>query len=72
MLGFEEVGLDHLAFAVASRVDLEQWADRLARAGVDFLPIAESFTIPSAAVLVFAIPTTSNSSCSPIPTSRLD
>jgi glyoxylase I family protein len=56
VLGFEAVGLDHLAFAVASRVDLEQWADRLARAGVDFLPIAESFTIPSAAVLVFRDP----------------
>jgi catechol 2,3-dioxygenase-like lactoylglutathione lyase family enzyme len=51
-----QVGLDHLAFAVSSRADLDQWAERLARAGVDFSPIAESLTISDAAVLVFRDP----------------
>jgi catechol 2,3-dioxygenase-like lactoylglutathione lyase family enzyme len=51
-----EVGLDHLAFAVPSRADLEQWAERLAQTGVKCSPIAESFTIPGAAVLVFRDP----------------
>jgi glyoxylase I family protein len=51
-----QVGLDHLAFAVPSRADLEQWAAKLASASVDCAPIAESFTIPGAAVLVFRDP----------------
>ena len=51
-----QVGLDHLAFAVPSRADLEQWAAKLTSAGVDCAPIAESFTIPGAGVLVFRDP----------------
>lgn len=51
-----EVGLDHLAFAVSSRLELEDWADRLSRAGVDCSPIADSLTIPGAAVLVLRDP----------------
>jgi glyoxylase I family protein len=51
-----ECGLDHLAFAVSSREELEDWALRLERLGVSFSPIADSFSIPGAAVLVFRDP----------------
>jgi glyoxylase I family protein len=49
-------GLDHLAFAVESHDELERWAARLAEHGVTFSPIAASFSIPGAAVLVFRDP----------------
>jgi glyoxylase I family protein len=51
-----ECGLDHLAFAVSSRDDLEEWALRLERLGVPFSPIADSLSIPGAAVLVLRDP----------------
>ena len=51
-----ETGLDHLAFEVPSRDDLEQWARRLAELGVPCSPIADSNSIPGAAVLVFRDP----------------
>jgi glyoxylase I family protein len=51
-----DVGLDHLAFAVPSRAALEEWAVGLAQAGVDCSPIADSFSIPGAAVIVFRDP----------------
>jgi catechol 2,3-dioxygenase-like lactoylglutathione lyase family enzyme len=35
-------GLDHIAFAVSSRDELEAWQDRLAEKGIPFSPIAES------------------------------
>jgi glyoxylase I family protein len=51
-----ETGLDHLAFAVPSREELERWARRLEELGVQFSPIADSFSIPGAAVIVFRDP----------------
>ena len=48
-----EIGLDHLAFEVSSREDLERWARRLSELGVACSPIAASHSIPGAAVLVF-------------------
>ena len=35
-------GLDHIAFAVSSRDELESWQDLLAEKGISFSPIAES------------------------------
>jgi len=49
-------GLDHLAFAVSSREELERWARRLEELGVRFSPIADSLSIPGAAVIVFRDP----------------
>lgn len=51
-----ESGLDHLAFAVSSREELESWARRLEELGVRFSPIAASLSIPGAAVIVFRDP----------------
>jgi glyoxylase I family protein len=50
------VGLDHLAFCVADRPELEAWAQRLSDAGVIHSPIAAANSIPGAAVLVFRDP----------------
>jgi glyoxylase I family protein len=50
------VGLDHLAFAVRDRDDLERWAARLSAAAVTHSPIAPANSIPGAAVLVFRDP----------------
>jgi len=50
------IGLDHMAFRVASRADLDTWADRLAAAGVPASPIADSLSIDGAFVLVFRDP----------------
>jgi glyoxylase I family protein len=47
------VGLDHLAFGVAS---LDGWAERLAAAGVVHSAVAPANSIPGAAVLVFRDP----------------
>lgn len=49
-------GLDHLAFAVASRAGLDAWAGRLAAAGVACSPVAVANSVPGAAVLVFRDP----------------
>ena len=50
------VGLDHLAFAVADRAELDEWSTRLAAAAVVHSPIAPANSIPGAAVLVFRDP----------------
>ena len=49
-------GLDHLAFAVGARADLDAWAARLAAAGVTCSPVAAANSVPGAAVLVFRDP----------------
>ena len=46
-------GLDHFAFAVASRADLEAWEGELERRGIPFTPIAET---PIGTVIVFRDP----------------
>jgi glyoxylase I family protein len=46
-------GLDHLAFTVGSREDLEQWAAQLDRAGVAHSGV---ITVPPGAILNFADP----------------
>ena len=50
------VGLDHLAFAVDGRGDLDTWAERLRAAGVTHSAVATANSIPGAAVLVFRDP----------------
>ena len=50
------VGLDHLAFGVSTRAELEVWARRLSEAGVTHSPVAVANSIPGAAVLVFRDP----------------
>jgi glyoxylase I family protein len=50
------VGLDHLAFAVSARAELDAWASRLAAAGVVHAPVALANSIPGAAVLVLRDP----------------
>jgi glyoxylase I family protein len=50
------IGLDHLAFEVAAREDLDVWAQRLAGAEVVHSPIAAANSITGAAVLVFRDP----------------
>jgi glyoxylase I family protein len=50
------VGLDHLAFAVHDRRDLESWATRLEVESVACSPIAPANSIPEAFVLVFRDP----------------
>jgi len=47
------LGLDHLAFTVASRNELERWAAELTRAGVDHTGIVE---VPPGAILNFRDP----------------
>lgn len=46
-------GLDHFAFGVSSRAELESWEQRLREAGIPFTPIAES---PIGLVIVFRDP----------------
>jgi glyoxylase I family protein len=50
------VGLDHLAFSVADREELEAWAERLSDAAVIHSAIAVANPIPGAAVPVFRDP----------------
>ncbi len=50
------VGLDHLAFAVSSRKELDACAQRFTEAGLVFSPVAPSNSIPGASVLVFRDP----------------
>lgn len=49
-------GLDHLAFSVADRDELEAWAKQLSDAGVIHSAIAAANSIPGAAVLVLRDP----------------
>ncbi len=53
VLGFYR---DHLAFAVADRAALDEWAERFAAAGVPHSPVAPANSIPGAAVLIFRDP----------------
>jgi glyoxylase I family protein len=53
-------GLDHLAFEVPTRDDLEEWIHRLDERGVTFSPIAASHSIPGAEVVVLRDPLTSS------------
>lgn len=46
-------GLDHFAFGVSSRAELEGWEQRLREAGVPFTPVADS---PIGPVVVFRDP----------------
>jgi glyoxylase I family protein len=46
-------GLDHLAFGVRDRAELEAWQGELERRGIPFSPIAET---PMGAVIVFRDP----------------
>jgi len=50
------VGLDHLAFAVSDRAELDRWAQRLTDASVTHSPIDQANSIPGAYVLVFRDP----------------
>ncbi|EFC81307.1 Glyoxalase/bleomycin resistance protein/dioxygenase [Parafrankia sp. EUN1f] len=50
------VGLDHLAFAVADRDELDTWARRLTDSGVIHSAVAAANSIPGAAVLVLRDP----------------
>jgi glyoxylase I family protein len=49
-------GLDHLAFGVGSRAELDRWAEGFVAANVVHSEIAASNSIPGAAVLVFRDP----------------
>jgi len=46
-------GLDHFAFGVSSRAELEGWEQRLREAGIAFTPISDS---PIGPVIVFRDP----------------
>ena len=50
------VGLDHLAFGVSDRDELDAWAVRLADEGVTISAIAPANTLPGTFVLVFRDP----------------
>ena len=52
---FDELrtGLDHLAFGVATRAELEDWEQELSSRGIPFTPIAET---PIGSVIVFRDP----------------
>ncbi|MGZ4689440.1 MAG: VOC family protein [Acidimicrobiia bacterium] len=49
-------GLDHLAFGLSSREELDSWARRFTELGVSFSPPAAANSIPGAVVLVFRDP----------------
>jgi glyoxylase I family protein len=53
--GFDEfrTGMDHLAFGVSSRAELEAWVPELERRGITFSPIADT---PIGTVIVFRDP----------------
>lgn len=50
------VGLDHLAFGVTTRAELDEWSQRLSAAGVSMSPVASANSVPGAAVVVFRDP----------------
>ncbi len=49
-------GLDHLAFGVADRAELDEWSAHLGAEGVPVSPVAASNSIEGAYVLVFRDP----------------
>jgi glyoxylase I family protein len=49
-------GLDHLAFAVNGRAELDAWAAHLGALGVPYSPVAPGTLDPRTAVLVFRDP----------------
>jgi glyoxylase I family protein len=49
-------GLDHLAFAVSDRQELDTWVTRLGNAQVTHSPVMPANSIPGAAVVVFRDP----------------
>jgi glyoxylase I family protein len=49
-------GLDHLAFAVSSREELDRWAQRFSGSDVVYAAVASANSIPGASVLVFRDP----------------
>jgi len=53
--GFNELrtGMDHFAFGVASRAELDAWVPELERRGIEFSPIADT---PIGSVIVFRDP----------------
>ena len=53
--GFDEfrTGLDHFAFAVSSRAELEAWEPELERRDITFTPVADT---PIGSVIVFRDP----------------
>jgi glyoxylase I family protein len=51
--GPSRTGLDHLAFSVAQRADLDEWSQRFAELGVTHSPVAET---PWGQVLCFRDP----------------
>jgi glyoxylase I family protein len=53
--GFDEfrTGLDHFAFGVPTRAELEDWQRVLSSPGITFMPIAET---PIGSVIVFRDP----------------
>ena len=50
------VGLDHMAFIVASEADLAWWVQRFTESGVPFSPPADANTISGARVIVLRDP----------------
>lgn len=56
--GFDErrTGLDHVAFTVGTRAELQQWEQRLSDYGVTYTPAAPSRTMPGSEVVVFRDP----------------
>lgn len=49
-------GLDHLAFAVSDRQELDTWVARLGKAKVAHSPVKAANSIPGATVVVFRDP----------------
>jgi glyoxylase I family protein len=49
-------GLDHLAFTVSGRAELDAWVTRLGNARVAHSPVTAANSIPGAAVVVFRDP----------------
>jgi len=50
------IGLDHVALAVDSADELDEWVQRLAAHRVTYSPVTSANSIPGAAVLVFRDP----------------
>jgi glyoxylase I family protein len=50
------IGLDHLAFGVTSRADLDAWVTRLEAARAEYSQITTANSIPGATVVVFRDP----------------
>jgi catechol 2,3-dioxygenase-like lactoylglutathione lyase family enzyme len=53
MFRFDRTGLDHAAFSVRSRADVDAWTERLDAAGIEH---SGRIDIPSGAILNFADP----------------